>query len=96
MRTLKKWVEKTYTVAVRRWNDKTYGNTYHSVEVWEHGYEGINRLGKIPFTYGYGDQYKVTSFELAKKAEYTGGVYDWMTDENVLFVVSDVQRRRDL
>ena len=85
----------SYTVIVRRWRD-TRGNTYHSVSVWEHREDGIKALGRKPFTYGYGSQYEVTAFEIAKEHGYTGDVHDWKHDESILFSVSDVRKKSDL
>jgi len=35
----------------RRWFQRSYGNTYHTCEIWVNG----RLIHKIPFTYGYGD-----------------------------------------
>lgn len=81
----------------RRWFQRTYGNTYHSVRIMEDGAE----LAYIPFAYGYGDQFLQTALDWLKahgKAppdahygtrylrETLGGTYS----------VADVARKRDL
>ena len=45
------------TLIGRRWFQKTYGNTYHTVTVLIDGTE----VYQSPKSYGYGDQY-VTAF----------------------------------
>ena len=47
------------TIDARRWFQKTYGNTYHSVKV----YVDNKYIGGCDFTYGYGEQYLMTAFE---------------------------------
>jgi hypothetical protein len=84
---------KTQIIA-RRWNDSV-GTTYHSAEVF------INHkfLDKEKFSYGYGDQYKVTAFELVKKHNLDNGLSytEWCRQrENILFSVTNVSRKRDL
>jgi len=54
-------------IIARRWFDKRWGNTYHSVEV----YDDNNKLiGKNPYEYGYGDQYLQTAHELLQEKRY--------------------------
>lgn len=59
-----------FSISGKRWFQKTYGNTYHSVkiaalctmqdidikETWV-------TLGAVPFEYGYGDQYTQTGVD---------------------------------
>jgi hypothetical protein len=86
-------MKNNYVVFGRRWFDKINGNTYHSVEV----YENNKFLNGTPFEYGYDDAYKQTAIEILKKLniikseDYRG----WLR-ENVLFLVCDVSRRKDL
>lgn len=40
-----------YTVCVREWFDRTYGNTYHTMRIV--GTNGIDTV--IPFSYGHGE-----------------------------------------
>lgn len=39
-------------LSVRRWRDKTYGNSYFSARVYADGQE----VARLPFQYGYGSQ----------------------------------------
>lgn len=49
---------KNITIIGRRWFDRKYGNTYHSVSVWVDG----EFIGKNPYEYGYGDHYIQSAF----------------------------------
>ena len=54
-----------FLAVARRWFDKVYGNTYHSVRVTR------CRDGKIiahELTYGYGDQYRQTALGIMHRA----------------------------
>lgn len=44
---------KTITIIGRRWFERTNGNTYHSATV----YADSQLIGRVPFTYGYGNHY---------------------------------------
>jgi hypothetical protein len=93
----------------RRWFDKTYGNTYHSAEVYVDG----ESIGREDYAYGYDDQYIQTAHELLQKAgciqktdrRFKSGVSaDWvefrddMRNNRKRYVVSvsDVERKKDL
>ena len=87
------------TIIGRRWFQKTYGNTYHSVVVLVDGEE----IGREPFAYGYGDQYIQTAHELLVKAgKFTGDYSAFYQDRmgenrgNYVITVSDVARQKDL
>ena len=57
---------QSLTIVANRWFDRTYGNTYHSVRVY-----GDNELiGENPYSYGYGDQYIQTAFEILQERGY--------------------------
>ena len=53
-----------YTIEVRRWFQKSNGNTYHSVEIIKHDNGSSSIIGKNNFVYGYEDQYLVTAAEM--------------------------------
>lgn len=53
----------TIHVEGRRWFDRTYGNTYHSVKVYADG----ETVGVVGMSYGYGDQYLETAYELLQR-----------------------------
>jgi hypothetical protein len=96
---------KTLTVVGKRWFARTYGNTYHSVEVVVDG-QSIGNSGKH---YGYGDQYLQTATAMLmdkglvpdiEKYENGGHESLWRYAEkrgiNYTYHVSDVARERDL
>lgn len=97
-------------VNAKRWFQKTYGNTYHSVEVFE---RGKNKVFKVPFVYGYGEHYKVTASKLISEnfPEVLKILGDdaklslnyWRNLEKleqndiiIIFNVNDVNRKKDL
>jgi|TARA_R100001132_G_C3232947_1_gene66788 hypothetical protein len=54
-----------YIAHCKKWRDKINGNTYHSVRITDVNTKDII---KIPFTYGYGEQYKSNTLnELCRK-----------------------------
>ena len=58
----------------RRWFQKTYGNTYHSVRIYHNG----ELLAHNPFQYGYGDQCLQTAFDLLRALNvYSDLRFDW-------------------
>ena len=78
-------------IVAKRWFQKSYGNTYHSVSI----YQGGQRVAYTPTPrYGYGDQWIVTAGELLNA--------EWRTRRDLLdagisnFVVVDVPREKDL
>lgn len=86
-----------FTIIARRWFQKTYGNTYHSVEVF--GDNGL--IGRCPFTYGYGEHYLQTAHKILWEAGCCPKDYHKFTQEvrnkaeyNV--VCTDVGRKKDL
>lgn len=96
-----------FVVIARRWFDKVNGNTYHSVEVYRDGV----LLERVPFVYGYGEQYDQTAAEIIKKhcpriwkaAEQKAGYpLPYATSLNryskhkVTKSVTDVERKKDL
>jgi len=95
------------TIIGRRWFDRGPGNTYHSVEV----YQGSKLLVRVPFAYGYGNQYQQTALDaLVKLGIYpdtpgpSGGYAAFRQfcfskesgGDGHLFSVSDVKRKKDL
>lgn len=43
----------------RRWFQRTYGNTYHSVRIFANG----EQVAYLPYQYGYGEQFLQTAWE---------------------------------
>ena len=96
------------TIIGRRWFERTNGNTYHSVEIYD---ENGKQLARVPFAYGYGSQYQQTALaECVKLGLYSdergphGGHVDYRKftfskesgGDGNLFSVSDVKRKKDL
>jgi len=72
------------TANVKRWFQKSYGNTYHSVTLQRDN----EVLQKENFCYGYGRQYEQTT---KKMLENLG-----LCNETVTYHVVDVKRKKDL
>lgn len=85
------------SVEGRRWFQKTYGNTYHSVRIYVDGKE----VAYLPFQYGYGDQFLQTALDWLKANGYAPADAEYGTRYlrevlNGSYTVIDVDRRRDL
>ena len=85
-------------IAGRRWFQRSYGNTYHAVTIYQDG-EAVHVSGK---RYGYGEGYLQTAWEvlqalgiIPKEAEY-GGTRALREDYGIGYSVADVGRERDL
>jgi len=84
----------------RRWFQKTFGNTYHSVEVFVNG----ELVGYVPFSYGYDDGYVQTGLKLLW--EHYKPPYGWKESSPIWYLKDkgikatyraiDVDRKRDL
>lgn len=96
----------TIHVEARRWFQKTYGNTYHSVRVWRADADGMLH---VPFEYGYGEQWAETAAQAIEDAGWLPArecnpngsrapLRYWLECENVLLStdVADVPRQKDL
>ena len=88
--------DQKYLILGKRWFQKTYGNTYHSIEITDLNTGEV--LVKISGVYGYGDQYQQTAIKWLE--ENKGITYDWGNHEynrvHYIFRVVDVERERDL
>lgn len=97
----------THIVIVgKRWFQRTYGNTYHSVSVEVDG----ELIEYRPFQYGYGEQYLQTACEVLQAAGYypgnacSSGDPGWsafrkdMRENKGKFTIVcvDVERKKDL
>lgn len=96
---------KSLVLIGRRWFQRLYGNTYHSVTIHVDG----KRVNKIPFSYGYGDQWEWNAWEwleangyAPKREHHANGSAEppWVYCERMgikyMRTVSDVGRKRDL
>ena len=70
---------KTIDINAKEWFDKVNGNSYFSAEiVLNFGLKDF-KIIKLPFQYGYGDQYEYESFKEIKE------VLNLKTDTNALW-----------
>jgi hypothetical protein len=95
---------QSVNIVGRRWFQKTYGNTYHTAEIFVNG----ERLHKTEEEYGYGDQYQETALQwlekqgLINRRKYDNGGHEsaraWAEKNKVQYsaTVCDVRRERDL
>ena len=80
-------------ITCRRWFQKSYGNTYHSVQIVDR--ETGRQLAYDPFTYGYERQCIQTAVDMLKtlgiKSEYH------TLERKAAYVnIIDVNRKKDL
>ena len=89
---MKKPVNGQIAITGRRWFQKTYGNTYHSVTVYVN-----NETLYHGFAHGYDDHYKQTAHKLLLTNGYDvpEHYFDFLNLDIVTDVV-DVSRKRDL
>lgn len=89
-----------FHISGRRWFQRTYGNTYHSVRILD---EEGNRIALIPMEYGYGDQYLTTGLEWLEKQgllvdtrSTLGRGWCLAQANQVTYDVVDVDRKKDM
>lgn len=107
MATQKQRLPPSYHISARRWFDRINGNTYHSVSIYRNG----DQVARVPFEYGYGDQYADTAQRLmaalpalasVPPTHYSNGGSEplrlWAERARFLYSVDcvDVNRRKDL
>lgn len=94
---------KVITITARRWFQKTYGNTYHSVEVSLLDGDKWKVLGVNNFEYGYGNHYLHSATTILKEhGLIPEDIYQ--INHNICEkyhlsineIVSDVSRKKDL
>ncbi len=91
---------KTINITGKRWFQKSFGNTYHTVS---YSVDGQNSV-KLPMTYGYGDAYMYTAVTHMEKEGIipeklpgqTFKKYCKMNGIKLNITVKDVQRKKDL
>ena len=88
-----KMIDGSVEVVGKRWFQKSYGNTYHSVKVYVN-----DEVLTEAFTYGYEDAYRQTAHELLKQNDYDvpEGYGDFIRMKNISFKAIDVDRKKDL
>jgi len=97
-----------YKIVARRWFQKSYGNTYHSVRIFD---EDNNLIAHEPMAYGYDEGYLQTAHALFQAkgiypttdGRFASGMnkdyHDFMQDkrDNKFFITcTDVERQKDL
>lgn len=98
-----------FNIAGRKWFQRTYGNTYHSVKVSALIGDTWVALGGVDCEYGYGDQYLQTGVDwLINNGYLNDGEnykqsgarerYSWQyrKENNIDNTVQDVNRKKDL
>lgn len=81
-----------YLITAKKWFQKSYGNTYHSVTV----YRDNEFLGYILFRYGYGDHYLNTAADILGISETELRQDIRENPEKYHINVIDVNRKKDL
>lgn len=82
-------------ISARRWFQKTYGNTYHSVCI----YVDSQLVHRVPFAYGYGEQWLQTAIDWLRLNGFPDAEYGTLYLRETLggtYEVADVQRKKDL
>lgn len=89
-----------YVINTRRWFQRTYGNTYHSVLVEKVSGKGKNYkreiIGHVPFTYGYGNHYIQTVADIFGIDFNTLNKDIRENPEKYIVNCIDVNRKKDL
>ena len=86
---------KSLHISARRWFQKTYGNTYHSVNIYIDG----QMVHRVPFAYGYGEQWLQTAIDWLRLNGYPDAEYGTLYLRETLggtYEVADVSRKGDL
>jgi hypothetical protein len=80
----------------RRWFQKTYGNTYHTVEI-----KDVYNQKQLTYTsmeYGYGESFRQTAHKwlLDNNYDVPENYGDFIQKCNIEYMVIDVDRKKDL
>jgi hypothetical protein len=89
-----------YVITAKRWFQRTYGNTYHSVLIERVSGEGKaykrEKIGYIPFAYGYDQQYLQTAADILNVDFNTLNKDIRNNPEKYVINCIDVNRKKDL
>ena len=89
-----------YKITAKKWFQKSYGNTYHSVLVEKVTGAGDNyrkrTIGFQPFAYGYGDHYINTAAGILGISEEELRKDIMQNPDKYAIFCSDVNRKKDL
>ena len=89
-----------YQITCKRWFQKSYGNTYHSVEIRVK--KDKNLIARNDFTYGYGEQCLQTGLEMLVRSNLIDKKFlkmpTWKAFEElgIEYSIEDVNRKKDL
>ena len=87
-----------FVMVGNRWFDKVNGNTYHKTTIIDAN--SNNTIEESPLTYGYGDQWRQTGYDMLVKKKLAKEVDRFNHDKNrkrIIFVDSGyVSRKKDL
>ncbi len=88
-------MKNSYVFLVKKWFDAKNGNTYHSVEYHDPETEETITSGMV---YGYGDQYKLTAYEMMVNHGYSTdpSPRDFWKNNSIHYHVVEVHRKKDL
>jgi len=88
-------MKNNYVFLVKKWFDAKNGNTYHSVEYHDFNTGETITSGMV---YGYGDQYKLTAYEMMIKHGYSTdhSPKEFQENNTIHYHVVEVSRKRDL
>lgn len=79
----------------RRWFQKSFGNTFHSVEIIDMATG--QQIAYEPFSYGYDNQYLQTAVEMLAKLKITATFNDLCHNRHgIQCIVWDVNRKKNL
>jgi len=85
----------TLHISAHRWFNRTHGNTYHSVRIYQDG----KQVAYLPYQYGYGEQWLQTAIDWLRANGYPDAEYGTLYLREVLggtYDICDVQRKKDL
>ncbi len=91
---------RAFHIEGRRWFQRTYGNTYHSVRIFSDG----EQLVYLPYQYGYSDQFLQTALDwlraeglIPQNDRLDGYGTRYLREElDSTYSVIDVERKKDL
>jgi hypothetical protein len=88
---------KSIHIEGRRWFQKAYSNTYHSVRIWIDG----EQVATLPYQYGYGDGFLQTAIDWLKANNHVPASAEYGTrylreELGGTYSVIDVSRKKDL
>jgi len=82
-----------YIIHVKKWRDKTNGNTYHSAII-------LNTQNHLmiaaPFQYGYGDQFLQSASDVMIKEKWIDKPLKALDYQNIHIIVDNDCKKRDV